>query len=106
MPKQPSAPDGIMRQEQAIHLSNIMLLDPETQYVFFRMQTDNFQWWITELIVFKFYLIRRPTKIDRRRVEKQTKDGRKVVKWTRFVHGTDIEIPKPGKRYDDVRSGK
>ncbi|KAJ2958723.1 hypothetical protein NQZ79_g5767 [Umbelopsis isabellina] len=77
VPKQPSAPDGIMRQEQAIHLSNIMLLDPETQ---------------------------RPTKIDRRRVEKETKDGRKVMKWTRFVHGTDIEIPKPGKRYDDVRS--
>ncbi|KAG2180961.1 hypothetical protein INT43_008543 [Umbelopsis isabellina] len=70
VPKQPSAPDGIMRQEQAIHLSNIMLLDPETQ----------------------------------RRVEKETKDGRKVMKWTRFVHGTEIEIPKPGKRYDDVRS--
>ncbi|KAH8550780.1 translation protein SH3-like domain-containing protein [Umbelopsis sp. PMI_123] len=77
VPKQPSAPDGIMRQEQAMHISNVMLLDPETQ---------------------------RPTKIDRRRVEKETKDGRKVMKWTRFVHGTDIEISKPGKRYDDVRS--
>lgn len=39
-------------------------------------------------------------------MEKETKDGRKVMKWTRFVHGTDIEIPKPTKRYDDVRSGK
>jgi large subunit ribosomal protein L24 len=42
-----------------------------------------------------------PTRIDRRKVEKTLEDGRIVSKWTRFVKGTDIEIPKPERKYND-----
>lgn len=32
VPKQPGAPEGIMRIELPIHYSNVMLLHPDTQY--------------------------------------------------------------------------
>ncbi|KAI9020135.1 translation protein SH3-like domain-containing protein [Phycomyces nitens] len=78
VPQQPGAPDGIMRKEQPIHLSNVMLLHPDTQI---------------------------PTRIDRRKIEKTTDDGRVVSQWARFVKGTNVEIPKPVRKYDD-RSGE
>jgi large subunit ribosomal protein L24 len=42
-----------------------------------------------------------PTKIERRKVEKTLEDGRLVSKWSRYVKGTDIEIPKPVRKYND-----
>ncbi|CEG73308.1 hypothetical protein CU097_014657 [Rhizopus azygosporus] len=74
VPQQPGFPDGIFRKEMPIHYSNVMLLHPDTQM---------------------------PTRIDRRKVEKTLEDGRIVSKWTRFVKGTDIEIPKPERKYND-----
>ncbi|ORX57658.1 translation protein SH3-like protein [Hesseltinella vesiculosa] len=74
VPMQPAAPEGIMRKEQPIHISNVMLLHPDTQL---------------------------PTRIDRRRVEKTLGDGRVVERWSRFVKNSDIEIPKPARKYDD-----
>ncbi|KAI7863177.1 translation protein SH3-like domain-containing protein [Spinellus fusiger] len=71
---QPSAPDGIVRIEQPIHVSNVMLLHPDTQI---------------------------PTRIDRRKIEKTLEDGRSVSQWARFVKGTDIEIPKPKPVYNN-----
>jgi large subunit ribosomal protein L24 len=44
---------------------------------------------------------RMPTKIERRKVEKTLEDGRLVSKWSRYVKGTDIEIPKPVRKYND-----
>ncbi|KAI9311669.1 translation protein SH3-like domain-containing protein [Dichotomocladium elegans] len=78
IPMQPGAPEGIMRKEMPIHYSNVMLLHPDTQV---------------------------PTRIERRQVEKTLDDGRIVKRWARFVHGTDVEIPKPAIKYDD-RSGE
>ncbi|OZJ06225.1 hypothetical protein BZG36_00764 [Bifiguratus adelaidae] len=75
VPKQEAAPEGILRQESAIHISNVMLLDPNTQ---------------------------QPVKVDRRKVEVEV-NGETKLKYRRFVHGTDTEIPKPGKKYDDRR---
>ncbi|KAG2226905.1 hypothetical protein INT45_010184 [Circinella minor] len=77
VPKQPGAPEGIMRKEMPIHYSNVMLLHPDTQI---------------------------PTRIERRQVEKTLDDGRVVKRWTRFAQGTDVEIPKPSQKYND-RSG-
>ncbi|KAI8141948.1 translation protein SH3-like domain-containing protein [Fennellomyces sp. T-0311] len=74
VPQQPGAPEGIMRKEMPIHYSNVMLLHPDTQI---------------------------PTRIERRQVEKTLDDGRVVKRWTRFVHGTDVEIPKPTQKYND-----
>ncbi|CAO3599356.1 unnamed protein product [Absidia cylindrospora] len=75
---QPAAPEGIMRKEQPIHLSNVMLLHPDTQI---------------------------PTRIERRRVEKTMDDGRVVTRWSRFVRNSEIEIPKPTRKYND-KSGE
>ncbi|KAI9490145.1 translation protein SH3-like domain-containing protein [Zychaea mexicana] len=77
VPQQPGAPEGIMRKEMPIHYSNVMLLHPDTQI---------------------------PTRIERRQVEKTLDDGRVAKRWTRFVQGTDVEIPKPSQKYDE-RSG-
>ncbi|KAG1451350.1 hypothetical protein G6F56_008108 [Rhizopus delemar] len=74
VPKQPALPDGIFRKEMPIHYSNVMLLHPDTQL---------------------------PTRIDRRKVEKTLADGRVISHWTRFVKGTDIEIPKPERQYNN-----
>ncbi|KAI9478026.1 MAG: translation protein SH3-like domain-containing protein [Benjaminiella poitrasii] len=74
VPKQPAAPEGIIRKELPIHYSNVMLLHPDTQI---------------------------PTRIDRRKVEKTLEDGRIISRWSRFVKGTDIEIPKPRRKYND-----
>lgn len=41
-----------------------------------------------------------PTKIERRQVTK-TVDGREITNWSRFVKGTDVEIPKPARKYND-----
>lgn len=49
---------------------------------------------------------RTPTKVDRRQVEKTLEDGRVVKRWARFVHNTDIEIPKPERTYPDKTHGK
>ncbi|KAI8967111.1 translation protein SH3-like domain-containing protein [Mycotypha africana] len=75
VPMQPAAPEGIVRKEMPIHYSNVMLLHPDTQL---------------------------PTKIDRRKVSKTLEDGRVITRWSRFVKGTDIEIPKPFKKYNDI----
>lgn len=45
-------------------------------------------------------MIRVPTKIERRQVTK-TVDGREITRWSRFVKGTDVEIPKPARKYND-----
>ncbi|KAI8375206.1 translation protein SH3-like domain-containing protein [Blakeslea trispora] len=74
VPMQPGAPEGIMRKELPIHYSNVMLLHPDTQM---------------------------PTRIDRRKITKTLEDGRVVSRWTRFVKGTGIEIPKPLRKYND-----
>ncbi|KAI9254663.1 translation protein SH3-like domain-containing protein [Sporodiniella umbellata] len=74
VPKQPALPDGIYRKEMPIHYSNVMLLHPDTQL---------------------------PTRIDRRKIETTLKDGRVISHWTRFVKGTDIEIPKPERKYNN-----
>ncbi|KAI8882476.1 translation protein SH3-like protein [Backusella circina FSU 941] len=74
VPMQPGAPEGIIRKELPIHYSNVMLLHPDTQM---------------------------PTKIERRKVEKTLEDGRTLAKWSRYVKGTDIEIPKPVRKYND-----
>ncbi|KAG1013934.1 hypothetical protein G6F27_001441 [Rhizopus arrhizus] len=74
VPKQPALPDGIFRKEMPIHYSNVMLLHPDTQM---------------------------PTRIDRRKVEKTLEDGRIISCWTRFVKGTEIEIPKPERKYNN-----
>jgi ribosomal protein L24 len=72
---QPGAPEGIIRRELPIHYSNVMLLHPDTQL---------------------------PVKIDRRQTTTTLeKDGRVVTRWSRFVKGTDIEIPKPVRKYND-----
>ncbi|KAG0859588.1 hypothetical protein G6F17_001781 [Rhizopus arrhizus] len=60
--------------EMPIHYSNVMLLHPDTQM---------------------------PTRIDRRKVEKTLEDGRIISCWTRFVKGTEIEIPKPERKYNN-----
>ncbi|KAI8336940.1 translation protein SH3-like domain-containing protein [Chlamydoabsidia padenii] len=78
VPLQPAAPEGIMRKEQPIHVSNVMLLHPDTQI---------------------------PTRIERRRVEKTLEDGRVVNRWSRFVRNSDVEIPKPTRKYND-KSGE
>ncbi|KAI8071263.1 translation protein SH3-like domain-containing protein [Gongronella butleri] len=74
VPMQPAAPEGIMRKELPIHVSNVMLLHPDTQM---------------------------PIRIDRRRVEQVLDDGRVVNRWTRFVKNSDVEIPKPVRKYND-----
>ncbi|KAI8997003.1 translation protein SH3-like domain-containing protein [Pilobolus umbonatus] len=74
VPMQPAAPEGIMRTELPIHYSNVMLLHPDTQL---------------------------PTRIDRRKVTKTLEDGRVISRWSRFVKGTEIEIPKPVRKYND-----
>ncbi|CAO3652236.1 unnamed protein product [Cunninghamella echinulata] len=74
VPQQQAAPEGIMRKELPIHVSNVMLLHPDTQI---------------------------PTRIDRKKVEKTLGDGRVVQRWSRFVKNTDIEIPKPVRKYND-----
>ncbi|KAI8053120.1 translation protein SH3-like domain-containing protein [Gilbertella persicaria] len=74
VPMQPGAPEGVIRKELPIHYSNIMLLHPDTQM---------------------------PTRIDRRKVTETLSDGRIVSRWSRFVKGTDIEIPKPVRKYND-----
>ncbi|KAI7899306.1 translation protein SH3-like domain-containing protein [Cokeromyces recurvatus] len=74
VPMQPAAPEGIMRIELPIHYSNVMLLHPNTQT---------------------------PTRIERRKVTRTLEDGRIISRWSRFVKGTDIEIPKPQRKYDD-----
>lgn len=51
------------------------------------------------------WIYRVPTKVERRKVEKTLPDGRVVKKWSRFVTGTDIEIPKPKPKYDDRGGG-
>ncbi|CEP19916.1 hypothetical protein [Parasitella parasitica] len=71
---QPGAPEGVMRKELPIHYSNVMLLHPDTQM---------------------------PTRIDRRKTTKTLDDGRIISRWTRFVKGTEIEIPKPVRKYND-----
>ncbi|KAG0168596.1 SPT3 Dosage dependent suppressor of Ty-induced promoter mutations-like protein [Apophysomyces sp. BC1015] len=72
--KQPAAPDGILRVEQPIHVSNVMLLHPETQV---------------------------PTRVEYRQVETTLEDGRVVSRLKRFAKGTDVEIPKPKQKYND-----
>ncbi|KAF7727529.1 hypothetical protein EC973_007428 [Apophysomyces ossiformis] len=72
--KQPAAPDGILRVEQPIHVSNVMLLHPETQI---------------------------PTRVEYRKVETTLEDGRVVSRLKRFAKGTDVEIPKPKQKYND-----
>lgn len=47
------------------------------------------------------FIDRVPTKIERKKVEKTLEDGRVVSRWTRFVKNTDIEIPKPVRKYND-----
>lgn len=42
-----------------------------------------------------------PTRIDRRKTTKTLEDGRIISRWSRFVKGTDIEIPKPVRKYND-----
>ncbi|CAO3653301.1 unnamed protein product [Mucor fragilis] len=74
VPMQPGAPEGVMRKELPIHYSNVMLLHPDTQM---------------------------PTRIDRRKTTKTLEDGRITSRWSRFVKGTDIEIPKPVRKYND-----
>ncbi|KAL1930678.1 hypothetical protein VTP01DRAFT_10840 [Rhizomucor pusillus] len=73
------SPKGVVRVEMPIHYSNLMLLHPDTQT---------------------------PTKVDRRQVEKTLEDGRVVKRWARFVHNTDIEIPKPERTYPDKTHGE
>lgn len=45
-----------------------------------------------------------PVKIDRRKTTTTLEDGRIVSRWSRFVKGTDIEIPKPLRKYNDQSS--
>lgn len=45
-----------------------------------------------------------PVKIDRRKTETTLEDGRIISRWSRFVKGTDIEIPKPLRKYNDQSS--
>jgi hypothetical protein len=42
-----------------------------------------------------------PTRIDRRKTTTTLEDGRIISRWSRFVKGTDIEIPKPQRKYND-----
>lgn len=42
-----------------------------------------------------------PVRIDRRKATNTLEDGRIVTRWSRFVKGTDIEIPKPLRKYND-----
>jgi large subunit ribosomal protein L24 len=42
-----------------------------------------------------------PTRIDRRKTTNTLEDGRIISRWSRFVKGTDIEIPKPQRKYND-----
>lgn len=42
-----------------------------------------------------------PVRIDRRKATKTLEDGRVVTRWSRFVKGSDIEIPKPLRKYND-----
>ncbi|KAI8368122.1 translation protein SH3-like domain-containing protein [Radiomyces spectabilis] len=77
VPMQPGAPEGIMRKELPIHVSNVMLLHPDTQV---------------------------PTRIERRQIETTLDNGQVKKRWARFVKGTEIEIPKPERKYND-RSG-
>lgn len=42
-----------------------------------------------------------PVRIDRRKATNTLEDGRVVTRWSRFVKGTDIEIPKPLRKYND-----
>lgn len=44
---------------------------------------------------------RMPTRIERRKTTNTLEDGRIVSRWSRFVKGTDIEIPKPVRKYND-----
>jgi hypothetical protein len=45
-----------------------------------------------------------PVKIDRRKTTTTLEDGRIISRWSRFVKGTDIEIPKPIRKYNDQSS--